>query len=176
MISITGEEYERMREDLALGMVSFGIPELFHIYEAIYYGDEEALAYHLKVAGIVHGTWYSGYQLARMWEFYRHGRAIMPFHTAMSGKGTLLGRSMRAASAPAFAAWITGGTIHALSTNDFSYHPASPLLDKAVHWWLGDLGRDDPRGGSEHGLFYNPQVFLYVSVYTVYTWRNYIGE
>ena len=95
MIDITEHEFSEFEKDVALGMVSFGIPELYHMYEAIYYGDEEALAYHLKVAGMVHGLWYTGYKLASMWELYRHGRTIMPFHEALSGKGTLMGRAIK---------------------------------------------------------------------------------
>ncbi len=83
-------------EDIALGMVSFGIPELYHIYEAIYYDDEEALAYHLKIAGIVHGLWFAGYKLAQAWEWFRHSRTIMPFHQALQGKGALIGQFARA--------------------------------------------------------------------------------
>ncbi len=96
MIEISDAEWERLGEDVALGMISFGIPELYYIFKAIYDGDEEALAHHLKVAGIVHGIWYTGYQLASAWEYYRHGRDIMSFHAAMQGKGALAGQFVRA--------------------------------------------------------------------------------
>ncbi len=90
--SITRQE----AEDIALGMVSFGIPELYHIFEAIYYDDEEALMYHLKIAGIVHGLWFTGYKLVQAWEWFRHGRDVMSFHQAMQGKGALIGQFARA--------------------------------------------------------------------------------
>jgi hypothetical protein len=95
MIDITDEEWQQLGEDVALGMVSFGIPELYHIFEAIYHGDEEALAYHLKVAGIVHGLWFTGYKLVQAWELFRHGRTAMSFHHAMQGKGALMGQFAR---------------------------------------------------------------------------------
>ena len=52
-LDITEWELSEFDKDVATGMVSFGIPEMYHLYEAIYYGDEEALAYHLKVTGAV---------------------------------------------------------------------------------------------------------------------------
>lgn len=101
ILDITDWEFSEFEKDVATGMVSFGIPEMYHMYEVIYYGDEEALAYHLKVAGIVHGTWYSAYQLGKMWELYRHGRGILSFHEIMAGKGQTLraGASLAARSA-----------------------------------------------------------------------------
>lgn len=76
--------------DVATGMPTLGIPEAYHIAEAIYYDDKEALAYHLKVMATVHGIWYTGYQLAKMYEMVVKGRVLgMSFHTAMSHKGAL---------------------------------------------------------------------------------------
>ncbi len=86
----------RFAYDVASGMPTFGIPEMYHIAEAMYEGDTDALKYHLSVAGTVHALWYGGYQMAKAWEFYRHGRSMMSFHTAMSQKGPLMSQGLRA--------------------------------------------------------------------------------
>ncbi len=90
---------EEFMEDVAMGMVSAGLPEAYHISEAIYDRDTEALAYHLKVAGTVHGTWYTGYRLVMLWDLYRHGgKNIMNFHKAMQGVNALRGITLSAVS------------------------------------------------------------------------------
>jgi hypothetical protein len=127
-LDITEWELSEFDKDVSTGMVSFGIPEMYHIYEAIYYGDEEALAYHLKVAGVVHGTWYSAYQLGKMWELYRHGRGMLSFHEAMAGKGQALraGASLAARSA----VWLGPLVgVLAITYDDGSPRSATPRSD-----------------------------------------------
>ncbi len=102
---------EEFMEDVALGMVSAGLPEAYHISKAIYERDTEALAYHLKVAGTVHGTWYTGYRLAILWDLYRHGgKNVISFHKAMQGVNALRGM---VATAPSIAipALVVGGVL-----------------------------------------------------------------
>ncbi len=93
---------EEFMEDVALGMVSAGLPEAYHITKAIYERDTEALAYHLKVAGTVHGTWYTAYRLNLLWDLYRHGgKNIISFHKAMQGVNALRGMTASAVAIPA---------------------------------------------------------------------------
>ncbi len=49
---------------------------------------------------------------------------------------------------------VVGGTIHAIETGDTTYTLQHQLMMPFFNWWLGDLGKNDTRGGSEHGLFY----------------------
>jgi hypothetical protein len=125
--------------DVGTGMPTLGIPEMYHIAEAIYDGDEDAIKYHLAVAGTVHSLWYGGYQMAKYWEMIRHGRSIMPFHTAMSHKGALMGQIGKAVLPAAVGAAVVGGTIHAIESGDLSYTIPGLIMGTIVDSLYGDM-------------------------------------
>lgn len=82
--------------DVGKGIVLMGIPEGYYIAKAMYEGDEEALIHHTKVAGVVHGIWYTAYQLAKMYDIYaKGGRNLISFHQAMQGKKVLAGQAVK---------------------------------------------------------------------------------
>lgn len=51
---------------------------------------------------------------------------------------------------------VVGGTIYAIETGDTTYTIQHQTMMPAINWWLRGLGKNDTRGGSEYGLFYNP--------------------
>ncbi len=150
---MSSKSVEEFGKDYAFGMASFGIPEMYHMAKALYEGDEEALMYSLKLSFAVHGTWYSAWQLNRMWDFYRHGgKNIQSFHKSMQGVNVARGMAWRASAPTLVAGAVIGGTIHAIETGDTRYTIPHLILEKPISSWLSGLG-DDSRGGSEYALF-----------------------
>ena len=149
--------------DVGTGMPALGIPEMYHISEAIYEDDMDALKYHMQVAGTVHSLWYGGYQMAKYWELLRHGRSMMPFHTAMSHKGVLIGQIGKAVAPAAVGAAVLGGTIHAIESGDLSYTIPGFVMGSIVDSLFGDMNLK----------FGTDQQLIYLCIHRVYMGKLY---
>ena len=82
--------------DLAGGAFLFGLPDFFHMVEALHDGDTRSAMYYAHVVGSTHALWYFAYRLVSAWDIYRHGgKNLMSFHKIMQGKGALAGQALR---------------------------------------------------------------------------------
>ena len=89
------------REDVALGMSTAGLPELYHLYEAIYDGDTDAVKYHLAVAGTSHLIWFDAWLIHNAYDIMvKGGRNVMPFHRTMQGTSAMRGIIGKTLAAP----------------------------------------------------------------------------
>ncbi len=83
-------------KDVASGMLFFGIPDTFKMFEAIYYDDAPSALHYGRVVGTTHVMWYSAYRAVMAYDrVVKAGRNIMSFHHVMQGKNVLAGQALR---------------------------------------------------------------------------------
>ncbi len=152
---ISDPDFQQASFDYVKGMLTGGITSGYSSLDALARGDWEELVYWFKVEAAVIGTQYS---LLQMLNYLQGPKYAMSFHQAHSAMGPARGLIAQTIGSYVVGGAVVGGTIHALETGDTTYTIQHQLLMPPINWWLSDLGRNDTRGGSEYGLFYNPQI------------------
>lgn len=92
------KSWEDFAYDYGTGMLSFGVPELYHATESVYNRDLEGFLYSATLATAVHSTWYGAYYAHRAYDTARHGGKNvknMGFHKTMKHKGAGIGLAAR---------------------------------------------------------------------------------
>ena len=82
-------------------------------------------------------------------------QSINRFYMSASRYRTLASIGVRAAPQLPFAA-AAHSQVMPLATGEVESSLPGLMLNPLIERWLDPLGRDDPRGGRESGLFYRP--------------------
>ncbi len=126
----TDEERIQYVADVFTGVFTLGIPEAYHMAEAIYYGDEEQFWYSVKVTATIHSMFYLAYNTVMLWDIFRHGgKNFMSFHKVMQGFSVLRSMFWKAAllSTPGV---MTGAAI----SNQLIWDEIGDVKTGSVHW------------------------------------------
>ena len=118
-------------EDVAIGMSTAGLPELYHLAEAIHERDMAAIQYHLAVAGTSHLIWLDAWLLNTAYDkLVKGGKNVMSFHRAMQGTSAMRGLIGRTLAVPF---GIPATVIHGAYQAGTSSHVVSAREHAAKH-------------------------------------------
>lgn len=100
-LEYTDRDVQEFGTDVALAAMALGLPDAYHLYDAIERGDTQDIVYYCGVIMFTHAAYSTIWQQIKMYDILVHGGKNirgLSFHKVMQGKGTLVFQGVKAAS------------------------------------------------------------------------------
>ena len=98
-LEYTDRDVQEFGTDVALAAMALGLPDAYHLYDAVERGDTQDIVYYCGVIIFTHAAYASIWQQIKMYDMFVHGGKNvrgLSFHKVMRGKSALLMQAAKA--------------------------------------------------------------------------------